>query len=434
MLFASIGNPVIAQDMENGLSKRQQSIIPIAAFTAKGDLENLSVALNNGLDAGLSISEVKEVLTHLYAYTGFPRSLNGINTLMKVLDERKAKDIQDNAGKDADPMPDGKSSYELGKEVQTRLSGAPVKGGAMDFAPAIDYFLKAHLFGDLFADIADVLKEKVGRMEAYRADKVISAAYEQKFTMGKPIEDVFPKGRVSTADYFTGTVWNQRLVSGDSISHCQTSNVTFEAGARTRWHIHTGTQILLCTAGEGWYQEQGEQARKLGKGDVVVIRPGVEHWHGASAKSEFSHLSVIPNPENNKDTERVQPFVRYPQSRKQQGHMAGRSGRNGISSFAYNCRQHQSGLISAVVSVESTYPAGLASASATTGLLGLRERCRQRRKHSRKIRSTVVRQQWCLRKVSGIGDRAYLIPDMRYPKVGPEVSKGLTLAYQRSDL
>lgn len=347
MLFASIGNPVIAQDMENGLSKRQQSIVPIAAFTAKGDLENLSVALNNGLDAGLSISEVKEVLTHLYAYTGFPRSLNGINTLMKVLDERKAKDIQDNAGKDADPMPDGKSSYELGKEVQTRLSGAPVKGGAMDFAPAIDYFLKAHLFGDLFArnnlaesdrelatlsalsalegtegqlkahlryarnaglsdaqitDIADVLKEKVGRMEAYRADKVISAAYEQKFTMGKPIEDVFPKGRVSTADYFTGTVWNQRLVSGDSISHCQTSNVTFEAGARTRWHTHTGTQILLCTAGEGWYQEKGELARKLGKGDVVVIRPGVEHWHGASAKSEFSHLSVIPNPENNKDT------------------------------------------------------------------------------------------------------------------------------------
>ena len=59
---------------------------------------------------------------------------------------------------------------------------------------------------------------------------------------------------------------------------------------------------MLCTAGEGWYQEIGEQARKLGKGDVVVIRPGVEHWHGASAKSEFSHLSVIPNPENNKDT------------------------------------------------------------------------------------------------------------------------------------
>ena len=91
MLFASIGNSVIAQDMENGLSKRQQSIVPIAAFTAKGDLENLSVALNNGLDTGLSISEVKEVLTHLYAYTGFPRSLNALATLQSVLDGRKRR-------------------------------------------------------------------------------------------------------------------------------------------------------------------------------------------------------------------------------------------------------------------------------------------------------------------------------------------------------
>lgn len=346
-LLAGLCNPVAAQDMDNGLSKRQRSIVPVAAFAAKGDLKNLDAALNEALDAGLTVSEAKEVLVHLYAYTGFPRSLNGINTLMTVLDERTAKGITDEQGQEADPLPAGKSSYELGTEVQTRLSGAPVKGGAMDFAPAIDYCLKAHLFGDLFGrnnlkesdrelatlsalsaldgtdgqlkshlryarnagvseaqlfNLVDVLKEKVGRMEAYRADKVISAAYERKFTMGQPIEDVFPRGRVSTADYFTGTVWNQRLVSGDSISHCQTSNVTFEAGARTRWHQHTGTQILLCTAGKGWYQEQGEPARPLHAGDAVVIRPGVVHWHGAAKDCEFSHLSVIPNPDKNKDT------------------------------------------------------------------------------------------------------------------------------------
>lgn len=347
MLVMGISSSVIAQDMDNGLSKRQKSIVPVAAFTAKGDLESLDEALNEALDAGLTVSEVKEVLVHLYAYTGFPRSLNGINTLMAVLSERTAKGITDEQGQEADPLPAGKSSYELGTEVQTRLSGAPVKGGAMDFAPAIDYCLKAHLFGDLFGrnnlkesdrelatlsalsaldgtdgqlkshlryarnaglseaqlfNLIDVLKEKVGRTEAYRADKVISAAYERKFTMGQPIEDVFPRGRVSTADYFTGTVWNQRLVSGDSISRCQTSNVTFEAGARTRWHQHTGTQILLCTAGKGWYQEQGEPARQLHAGDAVVIRPGVVHWHGAAKDCEFSHLSVIPNPDKNKDT------------------------------------------------------------------------------------------------------------------------------------
>ena len=347
MLVMGISSSVIAQDMDNGLSKRQKSIVPVAAFTAKGDLEGLDVALNEALDAGLTVSEVKEVLVHLYAYTGFPRSLNGINTLMAVLDERTAKGITDEQGREADPLPARKSRYELGTEVQTRLSGAPVKGGAMDFAPAIDYCLKAHLFGDLFGrnnlkesdrelatlsalsaldgtdgqlkshlryarnagvseaqlfNLIDVLKEKVGRVEAYRADKVISAAYERKFTMARPIEDVFPRGRISTADYFTGTVWNRRLVSGNSISHCQTSNVTFEAGARTRWHQHTGTQILLCTAGKGWYQEQGEPARPLHAGDAVVIRPGVVHWHGAAKDCEFSHLSVIPNPEKNKDT------------------------------------------------------------------------------------------------------------------------------------
>lgn len=347
VLLLTLCNPLIAQNMENELAKRQQSIIPIAAFTAKGDMKNLSTALNKGLDNGLTVNEIKEVLTHLYAYTGFPRSLNGISCFMSVLKERTGKGIVDETGKEATPLPNNKSSLELGTEVQTRLSGNPVTGGAMNFAPAIDYYLKAHLFGDIFGrdnisesdrelatlaalsalegtegqfkshlryannaglnemqiwNIVDVLKEQVGNKEAYRANKVISAAYERKFSMGCPIEDVFPRGRISTADYFTGTVWNQRLVSGDSITKCQTSNVTFEAGSRTRWHIHTGTQILLCTAGIGWYQEQGQAARELQAGDVVVIRPGVVHWHGASASHEFSHLSVIPNPEKNKDT------------------------------------------------------------------------------------------------------------------------------------
>lgn len=347
VLFSTLCNPLIAQNMENELSKKQRSIIPIAAFTAKGDMERLDTALNNGLDAGLTVDEIKEVLTHLYAYTGFPRSLNGLNVFMAVLSDRTGKGIIDERGNDTDQLPRDRTSFELGTEIQTRLSGAPVKGGAMDFAPAIDYYLKAHLFGDIFGrnnikesdrelatlsalsalegtegqikahlryaqnagltemqiwNIIDVLKDQVGKIEAYRANKIMSAAYERKFSMGCPIENVFPKGRVSTADYFTGPVWNQPLVSGDSITHCQISNVTFEARARTRWHIHTGTQILLCTAGKGWYQEQGQPARKLQSGDVVVIRPGAIHWHGASSNNEFSHLSVIPNPENNKDT------------------------------------------------------------------------------------------------------------------------------------
>src|SRR6185369_6147432 len=77
------------------LSAKQQNIVTISAFTAKGDLPKLNKALNGGLDSGLSINEIKEVLVQLYAYCGFPRSLNGINTLMAVLEERKKRGIKD---------------------------------------------------------------------------------------------------------------------------------------------------------------------------------------------------------------------------------------------------------------------------------------------------------------------------------------------------
>ena len=74
-----------AQNIDT-LSIRQQAIVPIAAFMAKGDLKHLPKALNEGLDAGLTVNEIKELLTHLYAYTGFPRSLNSMTSFMTVIE------------------------------------------------------------------------------------------------------------------------------------------------------------------------------------------------------------------------------------------------------------------------------------------------------------------------------------------------------------
>src|SRR5512137_2248230 len=140
-----------AQTVKNeGLNARQKGIVSIAAFTASGDMEKLKTALNEGLDAGLTVNEIKEILVHLYAYAGFPRSLNGISTFMAVMDERQAKGIQDELGREASPLPANKSSIELGTEIQTRLVGRPVTGAIYTFAPAIDQFLKGHLFGDIF--------------------------------------------------------------------------------------------------------------------------------------------------------------------------------------------------------------------------------------------------------------------------------------------
>ena len=112
--------------------------------------------MNDGLDAGLTVNEIKEILVHTYAYCGFPRSLNGIGVFMNVLSEREAKGIKDEVGRDITPIPRDRNSIEFGTEVQTKLAGSPVQGGMYDFAPAVDDFLKGHLFGDLFGrDILD---------------------------------------------------------------------------------------------------------------------------------------------------------------------------------------------------------------------------------------------------------------------------------------
>lgn len=136
------------------LSTKQKSIIPIAAFTANGDLDSLKTALQEGLGAGLTVNEIKEILVHLYAYTGFPRSLNGINTFMAVLNDRQAQGIEDEIGPEASPLPPDMNKDEYGAKVRAKLAGwetIPPPGGYQLFTPIIDTFLKEHLFADIFA-------------------------------------------------------------------------------------------------------------------------------------------------------------------------------------------------------------------------------------------------------------------------------------------
>jgi quercetin dioxygenase-like cupin family protein len=106
---------------------------------------------------------------------------------------------------------------------------------------------------------------------------------------------IFPKGDQASPDYFTGTVWVKSLVSADDAFHTQVANVVFEPGARNHWHTHPGGQILIATAGRGYYQEKGKPIQLLHPGDVVRILPDVEHWHGAAPDSEFTHLAINTN-------------------------------------------------------------------------------------------------------------------------------------------
>ncbi len=334
----------------NPLSLKHQHIISISAFTTKGDLVKLQNALSDGLDAGLTINEIKEVLVHLSAYTGFPRSLQGINTFMAVLEARKAKGMKDIVGSEAKLGKNGLNKYERGKNVLETLTGVPErepKTGYAAFAPVIDTFLKEHLFADIFGrdilsyiereiatlsalislggvepmmrghlgialhlgvkepelrQMLSLLEIKVGKEEADAGRRVLSAvtnaAVEQSAgDTARSLPNLFAKGVNAPAGNFTGTVWVNMVVQAGDGLNCSIGIVSFEPGARTAWHRHPGGQILLVTEGKGYYQERGQPIRTMEKGDVVKCLPGTEHWHGSAPDTKVTHIAIGPNAE-----------------------------------------------------------------------------------------------------------------------------------------
>ena len=312
------------------LSPRQQALSAIAACEAKGDQTALKTCLNEGFDNGLTVSEAKEALSQLYAYTGFPRSLNALGTLKAVLEERQTNGLNTAPGCEADPLPANYDALKQGTEVQTQLSGQPFN---YSFAPQTDYYLKAHLFGDIFArnnlshsdreivtvsaiaclpgcepqlkahvagalnmgvketelrDIPSVLEATVGMEAAERLREALAFVFGESYTPVQTVDfSIWPKGEPNTAyaQYFVGNSYLKPLAGG-------VANVTFEPGCRNNWHIHhKQVQVLICVAGRGWYQEWGKPAVKLGPGVIIEIPEGVKHWHGAARDSWFQHLT-----------------------------------------------------------------------------------------------------------------------------------------------
>ena len=149
------------------LTPGDQSLIPIAAFTASGNTERLKGALEDGLKNGLTISEIKDELVQMYAYTGFPRSLTALSVFMNLLNERRAQGITDTAGREKSPVPQDRSVLERGTATQTAIVGHPVKGPLFEFSPDIDRYLKTHLFGDIFD--SDLLTHKQSALAALPA-------------------------------------------------------------------------------------------------------------------------------------------------------------------------------------------------------------------------------------------------------------------------
>jgi 4-carboxymuconolactone decarboxylase len=339
----------------DGLSVKQQRLVAIAAFTANGNLPKLSIALAGGLDAGWTINEIKEVLVQLYAYAGFPRSLNGLNTFIDVLDDRQRRGITDEVGREPSPMPAHKSSIELGTEIQTKLVGGPATGRYVAFCPAIDAFLKGHLFGDILGrDNLDVQSREIATISALATLEGVNPQLTSHFNVGLniglteaqlrdvtlAIDDAVGKARGDNARqvleqvignrpagshqdtapstgrglppdarisirgrrqqlvesappaHFKGSARVQRLFEASDPARASGASVTFEPGARTAWHAHPLGQTLVVTAGTGWVQQWGEPAEAIREGDLVWIPPGVKHWHGATSTTAMTHMAV----------------------------------------------------------------------------------------------------------------------------------------------
>jgi len=137
---------------EEILSQRMLLLCACAALEARGDLQRLDAAIRDALDGGVSVNELKDAFAGLYAYTGFPRSLNALNTLDGVLSKRQSAGIVDNEGR---PFrrpaiwDDAKLALQLGTEMQTRDEGGTPWN--YTFCPQADYYMKSHLFGDIYA-------------------------------------------------------------------------------------------------------------------------------------------------------------------------------------------------------------------------------------------------------------------------------------------
>lgn len=335
------------------LNVRQKNIVTIAAYTGKGDWEHLKRALAEGLDAGLTVNEIKEILVHTYAYCGFPRSLRGLQTFIAVLDERKAKGITDKMGRDASPITDKRNKYERGRDILSEISGVPAdapKAGYAEFAPVIEQFLKEHLFADIFErdvltyadreittvavlaamggvepmacshmgicmnlgvtpdqlrNLLSIVEKNIGRREADAVRVELNKLLQQNTVTTKSPAvaagtmvtsdsqlNIFPKGDPITGPNFTGPAWLQRLMTDADKFDVVISNVVFDPGVRNSWHSHPGGQILIATSGKGYYQEKGKPVQVLNPGDVVAIPSNVIHWHGATPESEFIHMAV----------------------------------------------------------------------------------------------------------------------------------------------
>ena len=320
------------------MTERQKGLAACACLMAQGDLERLEPAVKMALDNGVTINELKEAFSQLYAYTGFPRSLNALGVLNKVLDNKQPSWQEGKPWKRPEIWDDAAKALKQGTEVQTKLSG---RSFDYNFCPQDDYYLKSHLFGDIFASdqlsaadreivtvaalsglegvVPQLAAHKQGAVNMGNSQELVDELCAWLDSEGYTLRSKWPKGEPNPyGKYFIGQSYLADVGGGvmrsaqsdASSSVTSLKNVTFEPRCRNNWHIHhKAVQVLICVSGRGWYQEWGKDAVEMTPGTVIAIPAEVKHWHGAAKDSWFQHLTYHRDAQEGASNEWLEPVT-----------------------------------------------------------------------------------------------------------------------------
>ena len=326
------------------VEKREAELIRLVSLTVQQSHALLQEEVGAALDKGLSPEEILEAIYQCAPYSGFPRAVDAVEIARGVFKAKNVKVDESRATVNAE------TRLQAGADAQgtlfTPAYAEAAKAGKQNM-PTIQYFLSSNCFGDYYTrkgldlntrelltmailvnlgtepqlkahisanlkirtaeyveqaiynclpycgyprtlNALRLLKEAAAEATATKDNKIMDQAAFDK-------QNVFGKGdpNVNYAKYFIGNSYLKAIT--DRESGFPMANVTFEPGTRNNWHIHHakkgGGQVLIVTAGSGWYQLEGKPAVSLNPGDAVVIPANVKHWHGAKKDSWFSHIA-----------------------------------------------------------------------------------------------------------------------------------------------
>ena len=326
------------------VEKREAELIRLVSLTVQQSHALLQEEVGAALDKGLSPEEILEAIYQCAPYSGFPRAVDAVEIARGVFKAKNVKVDESRATVNAE------TRLQAGADAQgtlfTSAYAEAAKAGKQNM-PTIQYFLSSNCFGDYYtrkgldlntrelltmAILVNLgtepqLKAHIGaNLKIRTAEYVEQAIYNCLPYCGYPRtlnalrllkeaaaetisvkdnkimdletfdkQNVFGKGdpNINYAKYFIGNSYLKQITSAED--GFRMSNVTFEPGTRNNWHIHHakkgGGQVLIVTAGSGWYQLEGKPAVSLNPGDAVVIPANVKHWHGAKKDSWFSHIA-----------------------------------------------------------------------------------------------------------------------------------------------